>query len=75
MMVKVGSLGYNDYYCISKHYNGKQKILRNDERGHRYFKEFGVPYEAKIVSAHLTPDNRIKVIIAADGAAHLAGVV
>jgi len=50
-------------------------------------KEFGVSYEAKIVSAHRTPDyafqyakdaekNGIKVIIAAaGGAAHLAGVV
>ncbi|MGC8580839.1 MAG: 5-(carboxyamino)imidazole ribonucleotide mutase [Thermoplasmata archaeon] len=50
-------------------------------------KEFGVSYEAKIVSAHRTPDyafqyakeaekNGIKVIIAAaGGAAHLPGIV
>lgn len=49
-------------------------------------KEFGIPYEAKIMSAHRTPDEAIayakgaydqgiKVIIAAaGGAAHLAGV-
>jgi 5-(carboxyamino)imidazole ribonucleotide mutase len=50
-------------------------------------REFGVPYEAKVVSAHRTPDDMaryaktaeargIKVIIAgAGGAAHLPGMV
>ena len=50
-------------------------------------KEFGVPYEAQVMSAHRTPevvreyaagarDRGLKVIIAAaGGAAHLAGVV
>ena len=50
-------------------------------------KEFGVPFEAKVLSAHRTPEetvaytesakkNGIKVMIcAAGGAAHLAGVV
>ena len=49
-------------------------------------KEFGIPFEAKVLSAHRTPkettafvesarENGIKVIIAAaGGAAHLAGV-
>lgn len=51
------------------------------------FKQFGVPYEAKVLSAHRTPDaaldyaasaqeRGIKVLIgAAGGAAHLAGVL
>ena len=51
------------------------------------FKRFGVPYEAKVLSAHRTPDaaldyaasaqeRGIKVLIgAAGGAAHLAGVL
>ncbi len=53
----------------------------------KVLEEFGVPYEAKAMSAHRTPaavmawtgaakDNGMKVIIAAaGGAAHLAGVV
>jgi 5-(carboxyamino)imidazole ribonucleotide mutase len=53
----------------------------------RVLEEFGVPYEAKAMSAHRTPQavaewasrahqNKMKVIIAAaGGAAHLAGVV
>ena len=53
----------------------------------KVLEEFGVPYEAKAMSAHRTPQavaewassaqkNRMKVIIAAaGGAAHLAGVV
>ena len=51
------------------------------------FKRFGIPYEAKVLSAHRTPDaaldyaasaqeRGIKVlIVAAGGAAHLAGVL
>ena len=51
------------------------------------FKRFGIPYEAKVLSAHRTPDaaldyaasaqeRGIKVLIgAAGGAAHLAGVL
>ena len=51
------------------------------------FKQFGVPYEAKVLSAHRTPDaaldyaasaqeRGIKVLVgAAGGAAHLAGVL
>jgi 5-(carboxyamino)imidazole ribonucleotide mutase len=51
------------------------------------FKSFGIPYEAKVLSAHRTPDaaldyaavaqeRGIKVLIgAAGGAAHLAGVL
>jgi phosphoribosylaminoimidazole carboxylase PurE protein len=50
------------------------------------FKEFGVPYEARVLSAHRTPNETVKylaeaesrgaevVIAAAGGAAHLAGV-
>ena len=53
----------------------------------KVLEEFGVPYEAKAMSAHRTPQavaewassahkNKMKVIIAAaGGAAHLAGVV
>ena len=53
----------------------------------KVLEEFGVPYEAKAMSAHRTPQavaewasnahkNKIKAIIAAaGGAAHLAGVV
>src|SRR3954468_1804874 len=52
----------------------------------KMLEEFGVPYEAKAMSAHRTPHavaewatnaqkNGIKAIIAAAGAAHLAGVV
>jgi 5-(carboxyamino)imidazole ribonucleotide mutase len=49
--------------------------------------EFGIPYEARVLSAHRTPDEAIEyaagleargvqcVIAAAGGAAHLAGVV
>jgi 5-(carboxyamino)imidazole ribonucleotide mutase len=51
------------------------------------FKQFGVPYEAKVLSAHRTPDQALdyasgaqargmKILIgAAGGAAHLAGVL
>lgn len=50
------------------------------------FKDFGVPYEARVLSAHRTPNETVKylaeaesrgaeaVIAAAGGAAHLAGV-
>ncbi|HYV96892.1 MAG TPA: 5-(carboxyamino)imidazole ribonucleotide mutase [Gemmatimonadaceae bacterium] len=49
--------------------------------------EFGIPYEARVLSAHRTPDETVEfaeqlegrgvqcVIAAAGGAAHLAGVV
>jgi 5-(carboxyamino)imidazole ribonucleotide mutase len=55
--------------------------------GARILKEFGIPFEARVMSAHRTPDivkeyvenaqaNGMKVIIAGAGmAAHLAGVV
>lgn len=51
------------------------------------FKQFGIPYEAKVLSAHRTPDQALdyaagaqargmKILIgAAGGAAHLAGVL
>jgi 5-(carboxyamino)imidazole ribonucleotide mutase len=57
------------------------------ERAEAIFKEFGVDYETRIISAHKTPraaeefaskaeDNGIEVIIAAAGkAAHLGGVL
>lgn len=50
------------------------------------FRDFGVPYEARVLSAHRTPNETVKylaeaesrgaevVIAAAGGAAHLAGV-
>jgi len=50
-------------------------------------KKFGIPYEAKVLSAHRTPEEVIKytkraqgrsikaIIAAAGGAAHLAGVI
>lgn len=53
----------------------------------RTLKEFGIPYEAKVLSAHRTPDQALeyaataqsrglKILIgAAGGAAHLAGVL
>jgi 5-(carboxyamino)imidazole ribonucleotide mutase len=37
-------------------------------------KEFGVPFEAKVVSAHRTPDLRA-IIAGAGGAAHLPGML
>jgi 5-(carboxyamino)imidazole ribonucleotide mutase len=57
------------------------------EHAARRLQEFGVPYEARVLSAHRTPDDAIRyaaeaesrglacIIAAAGGAAHLAGVL
>ncbi len=66
---------------------GSKSDLPNLKRAFEIFKDFGVCYEARVMSAHRTPHdaakfageaekNGIKVIICAAGmAAHLAGVV
>lgn len=66
---------------------GSDSDLSTMEEGLRVFRDFGVPYELKILSAHRSPalvhsfaksaERRgVKVIIAgAGGAAHLAGVI
>lgn len=57
------------------------------EHGVKILEELGVPYEARVLSAHRTPDDAIEyastaeerglkvVMCAAGGAAHLAGVI
>ena len=57
------------------------------EHATRLLQEFGVPYEARVLSAHRTPDDAIRyaaeaesrglacIIAAAGGAAHLAGIL
>ncbi|KPK41199.1 MAG: hypothetical protein AMJ78_06145 [Omnitrophica WOR_2 bacterium SM23_29] len=66
---------------------GSNSDLSTMEEGLRVFRDFGVPYELKILSAHRSPTlvhsfaksiekRGVKVIIAgAGGAAHLAGVI
>jgi 5-(carboxyamino)imidazole ribonucleotide mutase len=66
---------------------GSDSDLPNLKGGFDLLKEFGVPFTARVMSAHRTPkiacefaekaeDNGIKVIICAAGmAAHLAGVI
>lgn len=66
---------------------GSDSDLSTMEEGFKVFRDFGVPYELKILSAHRSPalvhsfaksaERRgVKVIIAgAGGAAHLAGVI
>lgn len=66
---------------------GSQSDLETLQQAADIFKEFGVPYEMRIISAHRTPDaahrfalsaeeRGIKLIIAGAGkAAHLAGVM
>ena len=65
---------------------GSQSDWETLEHAHKLLKEFGIPHETKIVSAHRTPDRLyeysktaegrgLKVIIAgAGGAAHLPGM-
>jgi 5-(carboxyamino)imidazole ribonucleotide mutase len=66
---------------------GSASDLAQVEPAKDILKEFGVPFELKILSAHRTPDHAIKyaaeaesnglevIIAAAGGAAHLPGVV
>jgi phosphoribosylaminoimidazole carboxylase PurE protein len=66
---------------------GSESDLPSMEGAFSVFEEFGVPFEARVISAHRTPEvaaefaasaeaNGIKVVICAAGmAAHLAGAV
>lgn len=66
---------------------GSKSDLPNMEGGFKILKDFGIPFQVRVISAHRTPDiaaefaknaeaEGIKVIICAAGmAAHLAGVV
>jgi 5-(carboxyamino)imidazole ribonucleotide mutase len=66
---------------------GSVSDLEQVEPAQEILKEFGVPFELKILSAHRTPDHAMKyaseaeanglevIIAAAGGAAHLPGVV
>ncbi|MEP7326343.1 MAG: 5-(carboxyamino)imidazole ribonucleotide mutase, partial [Gemmatimonadota bacterium] len=57
------------------------------EHAAKQLKAFGIPYEARVLSAHRTPDHAVKfaeeaqgkgmhcIIAGAGGAAHLAGVL
>jgi len=66
---------------------GSKSDLPNMEGGFKILKDFGIPFQVRVISAHRTPDiaaefaknaeaNGLKVIICAAGmAAHLGGVV
>ena len=66
---------------------GSASDLEQVEPARTVFKEFGIPFEMKVLSAHRTPDQTLRyaaeaegrgmevLIAAAGGAAHLPGVV
>jgi len=66
---------------------GSASDAENLEPARTILKEFGVPFEFKVLSAHRTPDQTLRyaeeaegrgmevIIAAAGGAAHLAGIV